>query len=219
MQGKVLYLTVAGISMISAGTGMFVGYYLTKQRLEEQYDIRLKVELHKSKEFYTKLSKRAEYSDPVKMTEEIIKDEHYDVPADGEDTEAMDSPRTRYSPFDYTAEELKRKGRKNFVISFDEMKENPKDYDQRTFTYYEKDDVLVDERDTPIDDIDGIVGLEHLDQFGYGSNDPNIVYVRNDFLSMDFEIIRDFDSYEETVLGSIKHSDHRRPKKFRIDDD
>jgi hypothetical protein len=213
------FIIAASASVISLGVGAFLGYKYAERRLSEEYEVRLKVEINKTKAFYTKLAKKAEYSDPTNLAEEIIESEHY-IPADGsEDTEELDSELDRHVPFNYAKEVPKREGQRRYVISFEEMKENPKDYDQRTITYYEKDDVLVDERDTPIDDIDGLIGLENLEQFGNGSKDPNIVYIRNDFLAMDLEVIREFESYEETVLGSIKHSNQRRPRKFRIDDD
>jgi hypothetical protein len=222
--------------MVAMGSGIFVGAYFTQKRLDDEYEVRLKAELIKSKEYYTRLTKKEDYATPSDVLEkvapqinsEILEEERYVAfPSDPsaeeeavEEDEELDDDSARHSVFDYRREIPKRAGKKAFVVSFDEFKENPKDYDQRTLTYYEKDDVLVDERDTPIDDIDLTIGLEALDQFGNGSNDPNIVYVVNEWAAMGFEIIRERESYEETVLGSMKHSsDRRRPRKFRIDDD
>lgn len=213
MRGS-LVLVGVGSAAVGGGIGAYVSYRLTEKRIREKYDLIMKLELRKSKEFYTRMAKRAEYSDPTEVVaqvvaDRIIKDEEY-VTADDEE------PEEEATPFDYDREIPTREGKRAYVVSFEEFKELEDKYDIRTLTYYEKDDVLVDERDVPIDDMDGLIGLEALDQFGNGSGDPNVVYVRNDYISMGLEVVRDPDSYEETVLGSLKHSKNYR---FRIDDD
>lgn len=69
---------------------------------------------------------------------------------------------------------------------------------QLTLTYYEMDGVLVDEGDEQVD-ID-VVDAENL-YFGHLSGDTDIVYVRNDALSVDLEVHRHEGSYSQQVLG------------------
>ena len=80
-----------------------------------------------------------------------------------------------------------------------------KGYSQVTYTYYAIDDVLVDEEnDHPLPHADIVVGLDNL-QFGHGTDDDNVVFVRNDKLEIDMEICRLNKSFEEEVLGIEPH--------------
>lgn len=72
------------------------------------------------------------------------------------------------------------------------------DYEILTLTYY-KDDVLTDEFDEPIYDIDGTVGEESLNHFGDYEDDPDAVYVRNEELMTDYEILLDEREYSSIV--------------------
>jgi len=122
--------------------------------------------------------------------------------------------------FDYD-EELKRRTEKPdepYVITHDEYFEGALDFNQVTLTYYEGDGVLADDRDQVIEDEEGTAGSSNLLRFGHGSNDRNIVYVRNERLSIDIEILRSDGKYAKEVLGfddELKHSDKPRLRKFR----
>lgn len=111
--------------------------------------------------------------------------------------------------WDYAVEVRNRSSHTPYVIHADEHEQNEKDYDQTELTYYEGDDILANERDEIIEDQDMMVGLGNLTKFGHGSNDPNIVYIRNDQLELDIEMCRSSGSYAEEVHG-ISHSDEPR---------
>lgn len=119
--------------------------------------------------------------------------------------------------FDIEFESSNRVADRPYILSHDEFFENEKDYSQNSLTYFEGDDVLTDEQDTPIRDVHGTIGADNL-RFGYGSKDKNIVYIRNDRLSADFEVCRSFGTFTEEVLGFIEHADKVRPRKFRHED-
>lgn len=111
-----------------------------------------------------------------------------------------------------------------YVISFEEFQENTDTNDQATLVYYEGDDMLCDEREQPIDNTEYVVGDDNLTRFGHGSKDVNVVYVRNEKMGSDFEIVRNKGSYHKEVLGldtpdSLKHS-QRRPnrRQWRADE-
>lgn len=118
-----------------------------------------------------------------------------------------------------------------YVVSFDEFHENEPHHEQVTLAYYVEDDTLADERDQPIDNTDYTVGDHNLLRFGHGSQDSKVVYVRNEKISMDFEIIRSMGSYAREVLGqdtpSLRHSQRHpnrinnasTPRKFRGTDE
>lgn len=82
---------------------------------------------------------------------------------------------------------------KPYIISQEQFGEL-EDYDTISFTYY-ANGVLVDENDDVIEDTDGLVGEDSLSHFDrYGSE---AIFVRNDRLKCDCEILRDLNDYEE----------------------
>lgn len=122
--------------------------------------------------------------------------------------------------WDQELEDSKRLRGQPYMITQEQFLTNNLEHDQTTVTYYEEDEVLADERDSPINDKERTVGVEHLEKFGYGSGDNHIAYVRNESMEMDFEITHSEGSYTQEVLG-FKHSDDGRPRirKFRGDDE
>lgn len=77
------------------------------------------------------------------------------------------------------------------------------DYETITLTYYQGDDVLADDADEPILDVEDVVGIDSFDHFGENEDDPDVVYVRNDAMKVDYEICRNADSYAEVVGESL----------------
>lgn len=92
---------------------------------------------------------------------------------------------------------------KPYVISPDEFGEFD-DYDTISLTYY-ADQVLVDEDDELVEDIEETVGFESLNAFGEYEDDS--VFVRNDRLKCDYEILLDQRKYSDVVLP-IKRKPH-----------
>lgn len=83
---------------------------------------------------------------------------------------------------------------KPFVIEPEEFGET--DYETVSLTYY-ADGVLADDRDNVIEDVEGMVGVESLDHFGEYEDDS--VFVRNDRLETDFEILLDLRKFSDVV--------------------
>ncbi len=113
-----------------------------------------------------------------------------------EDAAIMDS-------WNWEAEKRRRNPDIPYIIHYDERHEF-EDYDEVTFTYYEKDDVLSNEQDEVIaegSERDSLVGEGNLDRFGHGSNDPGVVYIRNDRLEMVIEVCRSPQAYAQEVHG------------------
>lgn len=128
--------------------------------------------------------------------------------------------------FDLEEEMKYRTEDKPYIITHDEYFAGEKDYEQVSVTYFEADDTLVDFHDKPIEQVDKVIGEDHLVMFGSGSGDKNIVYIRNDRLELDYEVVRSKGSYVEEVLGmldsdetSLKHADQlSRRRAFRHGD-
>lgn len=87
-----------------------------------------------------------------------------------------------------------------YVISPDEFGEFDA-YRTVSMTYY-ADKVLADENDDIVEDVENTVGSESLTHFGEYEDDS--VFVRNDRLKCDFEILLDNRTYEE-VLKTKPH--------------
>jgi len=112
--------------------------------------------------------------------------------------------------WDWRAEKAKRSPDTPYVIHTDERFEF-EDYDEMTLTYFEKDNVLANERDEVIgegEERDTLVGEANLDRFGHGSNDPNVVYIRNDRLELVIEVCLSHQAYATEVHG-FEHTDYR----------
>lgn len=132
--------------------------------------------------------------------------------------------------FDYEEEVKHRSSDEPYIITHDEFFGNEYDLDQSKLTWFEKDATLIDEHSNPMESYDDLIGGDHLLRFGSGSKDPNIVYVRNARVGLEWEITRSKGSYLEEVLGlqadepdSLRHSNRnaqqRRRREFRRGDE
>lgn len=92
-------------------------------------------------------------------------------------------------------EEKIKMGEKPYIISPDEFGDFD-DYSRVSLTYY-SDGVLADEEDEIIDDIDATVGAGFADHFGDYEDDS--VFVRNDRLKCDYEILKDNRTYSDVT--------------------
>lgn len=123
--------------------------------------------------------------------------------------------------WNYEAEVACRNENKPYVIHKDEFFADEAGYTQSTISYYAGDDILCDEDDVPVYNHDEVIGPR---QFGHGSGDPNVFYVRNDKRKAEYEVLLNSGSYSTEVLGleiednareaDIKHSAPR----FRRED-
>jgi hypothetical protein len=108
-----------------------------------------------------------------------------------------------------------------FVIHLDEYGDES-GYATSVYTYYEEDEILSDERDEVVDNVDELVGMENLARFGHGSDNANILLVRNEALEIDIEITKSNGSYAADVQGFLQHdyTVEKMPKRHeRFDDD
>lgn len=118
--------------------------------------------------------------------------------------------------WDMEAEKAARKPKVPYIIHVDERHEAG--YSETTLTYYVGDDVLCDEKDKIIEDQELVVGLENLDKFGHGSEDPSIVYVRNDDLAIEVEVIKSERTYAEDVHGMTHSAEEMKRRRLHWDE-
>lgn len=219
---------------IAVAAGAFgalaLGVYLAKRKYKKLYADLAEQEIKEAKIFYANMQKPS--------PEDIVAEKGYttvvtkleDLTRDYRSTDELttveileDNTRIDRNIFDkdapiwnYKDEEAARDHDKPYIISNAEFLENAPEHEQHSITYYEKDEVLADSRDEVINEQE-LLGEDNI-RFGHGSDDQNIVYIRNELLNVDFEVARSNGAYAHEVLG-FEHSDVRRTRKFRQDDD
>ncbi len=87
-----------------------------------------------------------------------------------------------------------------YVITPEEFSENF-EYDTVDITYF-ADGVLADENNEPIEDIENTIGRDAVRHFG--EYEPDSVYVRNERLKCDYEILRDERRYADIKRSKTK---------------
>lgn len=232
---------IAAFSAISGAiAGAAAAYVVLMKKFEKEFQDRLDTEVMATRNFYTVINK-TQYPTPTDAAlmlldeenaeevrqemasyDETLSNLNYREIEEGESslTEVVRNVFTdaANSTWDPEAEEAARDRTKPYILEHDEFYES--DRDQSQLTWFEGDGVLADDKDEHIPDIDGVVGLANLEKFGHGSRDPNILYIRNEKLEVDFEIVLNEGKYTEQIMGFIQHEDApHRVRKFRLEDE
>jgi hypothetical protein len=239
LTGREVGFFVAGAG-IGIALGFAVGFRIAERRLKTKYEKISEEEISRMREHYVQKAVAAQRKPPVdqiiveerdetrftKAEWQAIDEVNAQYPAEEEEESTVVQETTQVNVFkadeewNYPYEIAHRTKHVPYIIHIDEFRENAPEHDQTTYTYYEEDDVMADTRDTTVDDMDAVIGLGNLGRWGHGSQDPNVVYVRNEELGLDVEIVRDPGSHSDTVHGTIKHSaDRRRRPRRGFDDD
>lgn len=229
------------------------GYLAAVKRLNVSYEDRLIEENEKTREFYSRLHKTGEYSTPDSAVSVLIGDaadalrdyRGEGVEADRDqimqeyrggsnqdldkiDMEVYDSTVVEKNIFEESGDDVRlnpehRDHNKPYVITEEESMENDPEYDHINLTYYAGDNVLSDDEDGVIEKVEEIVGIENLGLFGVGTDNVDVVFVRNDRMKSNYEISRRADSYSVVVLSfdekHIQHSDEPMRRKRHLRDD
>lgn len=105
------------------------------------------------------------------------------------------------TPWDWNEEVANREGKEIYIVHKDEYDgEEAVGYTHSTVEYYQGDDILTDTDDSVVFDYPTHIGTDNL-KFGHGSCDPSIVFIRNDKLMTEYEVILNTGSYHLEVLG------------------
>lgn len=92
-----------------------------------------------------------------------------------------------------------------YVISPDDFGEI-EDYERISLVYY-SDGILTDENNVPVDDVENTVGRDSLTHFGEFEDDS--VFVRNDRMKCDYEILKDYMDYSDTIRTKPRRKETR----------
>lgn len=207
------------ISGIGAGcaVGFYVGYRIAKARTRAEALAQAEAEIETMRRHYQAKVVAAEEKPSRDEVARIVEERGYSTAADLSErplpapvpimTTPVEAPAVVYdggkdknAGWNFPKELEARSAGMPYVIHQDEFNDDVNGYSQVTYTYYAQDDILIDENDSQPINIDEIVGQTNL-KFGHGTDDIDVVYVRNDKLQIEMEICRSSGSYEEEVMG------------------
>lgn len=206
--------TLKGVLIFVLGAA--AGSLATWKLIEKKYKDIAQEEIDSVKDTFSKMKKN-EYPDKL---EDYPDFEEFDDSDDSDDVEEEPKPEQKIdrnnkpdiveyakilSEVGYTnyAERQDKKEKKGvepvederpYVISPDEFGEKD-GYENVTLTYY-ADGVLTDYFDNVISNVDEVVGFDSLDHFGEYEDD--VVFVRNEKMETDYEILRDLRDFNES---------------------
>lgn len=162
-------------------TGAAIGSLVAWKIAKDKYEQIAREEIDEMREYYKQKTKPIE-------TNKNIPDE----------TEVSDYA-NQVQDMGYSCDYLAEKGEpetmsRPYVISPDEFDENG--YEIISLTYY-ADKVLANDMGEIVDDVDGTIGIDSLEHFGEYEDDS--VFVRDDELKIDYEILLDPKNYSDIV--------------------
>ena len=159
--------------------GILTGAFMMYNRLSQKFEERFQDEIDSVRKVYKKEADgRIEKSDSVEKAEV----ERYFE-------EELNAVNRIIEKENYHSSDDKERP---YVISPDEFGEFD-DYETISLTYYQ-DGTLADDNDQVIDDVNDIIGNDSLTHFGEYEDDS--VFVRNDKMKCDYEILYDRRSYQ-----------------------
>lgn len=176
MNGKVL-------SVITFVAGAAIGSLVTWKVTKTKYEQIAQEEINSVKEVFT-----------VKKGEDASEEKDAEPEPKSKAQEYVDQLKElQYGEVEDIDEEGDDIVMRPYVISPDEFAERD-GYETVSLTYY-ADGILTDETDEIIKDIDDVVGIDSLSHFGEYEDDS--VFVRNEDLKLDFEILRDVRKFKD----------------------
>lgn len=222
---------------VGAAIGFFVGYRYNREKIKAEAFKESEAEIESIREHYRqKATADANVTEKESLSAIVVREgyvEEEDAARQGMlDLEALrqrplkpsvpvdpakrifrstETEKDKMDNWNFAREMATRTGDRPYIIHQDEFAQNDTEFSQVTYTYYVEDDVLVDESEEIITDRDALVGRGSLNRFGHGTDDFNILYVRNPVLEMEIEICRSPGSYEVEVLGLERGPSNETP--------
>lgn len=203
------------VFVAGAGFGSLATVFIVDKKYKHQYEHLVEEEIASVKETFARKQADPEIKKIVKNEDKrplssMVRELGYTKNAFAEEEK-------EYQDGDLLTEEandLATNGEEPYVITTEQFSEEMLNFEKLTVYYYEDDDVLADEQEEVIPNVVEIVGEDNLTKFGYLSEDPEILYIRNEKMEVDYEVIRLSKSYQETVLKTKKEA-KKKVRKLR----
>lgn len=185
-----------GLLIFGAGVG--VGVLTTKKYYEDMMNEVIDEEVS---------SLRAAYSHDAQIVNDIITDNNMHAGVKVVERED-DYDYSKYAPDKEVPDDVniinKPEPTDPYLITGNEYLDENHEYEKIGLYYYDEDQVIADDQEEPIQDLD-IIGYDIIELF---IDDPNLsaIYIRNDSLETDYEIVRVIGSYAESVTDYSNES-------------
>jgi len=184
------------INFVMFVLGTAVGSIVTWRYVEKKYEQIAQDEINSVKEVFSK--REAEFTEDVDAR--IKADNAKEKPSVVEyATRLREQGYTNYSDMaDEKPEEVKKEPMtvdKPYVIAPEEFGDFD-NYEKISLSYY-ADQILADDNDEIVDNIEDVVGFDSLNSFGEYEDDS--VFVRNDRLKCDYEILLDQRKFSNVI--------------------
>ena len=214
---KIAY-SVGGLA-VGIAIGFFIGYRWNRAKIRAEAFKESEEEVEKIRELYRDARDSVKIVSTKPPLEEVVEEQGYVEPerptrppvpagpprerlfAEPVPTIKLETGKSKNTGWDFEEEVATRSEEHPYIIHQDEYQANEKGYTQEVLTWYAGDEVLTDEDEDPIENADDVVDLNHMSRFGHGTDDFNVVFIRNDILEKEFEICRMPTSYAEEVQG------------------
>lgn len=208
---------MVGLAIFAAGvvTGSIITNAVVKEKATREANEKAAEEIAEVREIYRNKTKKEQNEKVTEESEKEVKEENEKVDplkvkpqTDREDynsyykmtqnytSQNEEKPKRASSISDLNAFTYEKSVDRPYIIDPEDYGEED-DYDTMQLTYFMGDKTLVDESaDDTIDEPDLHIGLDNLaifDEFQGASS----IYVRNDILKMDFEILKDDCAYSD----------------------
>lgn len=222
---KIIF-AIGGTAVVSLAAGAAGGYLFAKRKLQEEFDEQMEQEIDATKRFYSAMHKKGDFETPESTVQALHPDgvegfkndkdtmqrileglRYGTVVGDairGEGPEPLEANifEAVKGDLDVDPEEVPEPNpTRPYIVAAATYNDSEVGYRQLTLTYFAGDKVLVDHDEDVVEDQDKWVGLGNLHRFGLQSGDPNVVYIRNEPMEVDFEVVRTKGNYSELVLG------------------
>ncbi len=178
-------------NIIIFSLGAFTGGAVTWCFIKNKYEQLANDEIESVKSSFHHAVQAVEKYQGGNEPEDVVQDEK-EIPR----KKSSASDAVPYNTFfgDTEKTSLSRNGSEHpYIISPDFFGEY-EDYEPITLIYY-ADGILADEDGDVIDDVNEVVGLDSLSHFGEYEDDT--VFIRNDILKCDYEVLRDERNYSD----------------------
>jgi hypothetical protein len=204
---------------VGVACGFYLGYRWNKKKLRAEAFAESEAEVEKIRNLYMHRVDTPDTMADKPTIEEVVREKGYaivevapeplprpttpPVPvAEPRQKRTIQFPTEHEDTWDYDAEIAQRVPNRPYIIHQHEFHAQERvGFSQSALTYYAEDGILTDEDESVIDNVDTIVGRANLQKFGHGSDDIDVVFIRNEVLEIEYEVCRLARSYEQDVGG------------------
>lgn len=214
---------VASIFLLGATIGGGGAYWVAYSTLKKGYDRAVQAEVAEVREHYKAIHKARSYDSPEDLAAERLEQEAveseeltetvendmrvsaYAIEQERDEpsiiTKQRNTERNIFNDYQNLRDPEKEEVIDTAavrVISFEEF-DNEDEYSKMSLTYYKHDDTVADDVDDILQDVRAVIGPDALGLF----SDQDSVYIRNDMLRTDYEIVLVENSYDVVVRGGM----------------